>query len=382
MFNTRNLSQERQIAPKQLVAVAARLAVIVLLLAIAEWSGVESTVFAQVIAPQADLLVTKSDDVDPVTEGQPVTYTVVVTNDGPDAASNVILTDTLPAGASFNFATITQGSCAIGYPLLQCQLGTLNSGASVTLVVRVTPNAGGTLTNTTSVTSDTEDPDTGNNNASEDTSVNGTPTLTVIDGQCSATSLAAGTLNLALSDADGDPLSFTLASNSNTALVPNSNVMLGGSGNNRTISVTAHPKKSGTAILTFNLSDGIATIPFTITVKVGTDKNDVLDGAAGVDMIFGLNGKNTINGLGGSDLLCGGNGADTISGGDGDDVIDGQNGDDHLDGGNGNDILRGNLGNDRLIGGAGADFFSGDAGTDVAADFDAGQGDIGDGTIP
>ncbi len=331
---------------------------------------------------QADLSVTKSDDVDPVTDGEPLTYTVVVTNNGPDAAENVTLSDTLPTDASFMFATITQGTCAIGFPLLQCQMGTINAGGTVTLTIRVEPNAPGVITNTVSIASDTDDPDTNNNSDSEDTTVNGIPTVMVANGQCSAINLASGTVNLALYDVDGDPLSLTLASNTNTGLIPDGNIVLGGSGNNRTVSVTTKPKKSGTAILTFNLSDGIVTIPFTITVKVGTDKDEILNGTTDADMIFGLNGKNTINGLGGNDLLCGGNSVDTIDGGDGNDIIEGQNGNDFLDGGNDNDILRGNLGDDILTGSAGADFFSGGAGTDMATDFNIGQGDIHDGTIP
>ena len=334
---------------------------------------------------QADVSVTKSDDVDPVTEGEPLTYTIVVTNNGPDAAENVVLNDTLPAGTSFNFATITQGTCAIGFPLLQCQFGTMEVGETETLIIRVTPNSPGVITNTVSIASDTADPDTSNNSDSEDTTVNSSnaaPTVEVTNGQCSSTNLAYGMINLALSDADGDPLSLTLASNTNTALVPNGNIVVGGSGNNRTISVRARPYTSGFTTLTFNLSDGTVTIPFTINVKVGNDNDDVINGTPGVDMIFGRNGKNTINGLGGNDLLCGGNGKDTINGGNGNDFIKSHGGDDVLNGGDGNDILRGSLGNDNLTGGAGADFFSGGPGIDSATDFDTGQGDTRDSTIP
>jgi uncharacterized repeat protein (TIGR01451 family) len=100
-----------------------------------------------------------------------VTYTVVVVNNGPHDAENVVLTDTMPAGTTFNFATIDKGSCAIGFPLLQCNLGTLAPAEDVTLTVRVTPGAGGTITNTASVTSDTDDPDTSDNSASATTTV-------------------------------------------------------------------------------------------------------------------------------------------------------------------------------------------------------------------
>jgi hypothetical protein len=208
------------------------------------------------------------------------------------------------------------------------------------------------------------------------------PSESVTNGHCSSSNTASGAIDLALADADGDPLALTLASNSNPTLVPNTNVVLGGSGYNRTLSATAATKNSGTATLTFNLSDGTVIVPIVVTVKVGSDKNETLSGTAGIDMIFGLGGKSTIDGNGGNDLLCSGNANDTLSGGAGDDILDGGNGDDRLSGGDGNDILRGSTGNDTLTGGAGADSFSGGTGTDVATDFTPGQGDTQDGTIP
>jgi Ca2+-binding RTX toxin-like protein len=194
--------------------------------------------------------------------------------------------------------------------------------------------------------------------------------------------MVSGTVNLTLADSDGDSLTLTFVSNSNPTLVPNNKVVLGGSGNIRTLTVTAAARKSGTAVLTFNLSDGKVIVPVVITVIVGTDANETLNGTSGIDMIFGRNGSNTINGNAGNDLLCGGNGIDTIVGGDGNDILDGEKGNDVLNGGNGNDILRGNQGDDRLTGSAGADSFSGGAGTDTATDFNPAEGDTQDGTMP
>jgi Ca2+-binding RTX toxin-like protein len=203
--------------------------------------------------------------------------------------------------------------------------------------------------------------------------------------------MASGTINLTLFDANNDPLTLALLSNSNTSLVPNANVVLGGSGNARTITVTGAAQKSGTAKLTFKLSDGTKTVSIIVTVKVGTDGNEFIHGTDGIDMIFGLNGTNKIEGDSGNDLLCGGNGNDTLngedgndilSGGNGNDVLNGGSGNDILDGGNGNDILHGNPGSDKLTGGSGADFFSGGADSDTATDFTPSQGDTTDGTIP
>jgi len=203
--------------------------------------------------------------------------------------------------------------------------------------------------------------------------VNSAPTATVTPSRCSPGGKASGTLNVKLFDGNGDTLRLTLASNSNKALLPSRNVSFGGGGSNRTLKVTGAAKKSGTAILKLNLSDGTATAQVTIAVKIGNGKANVLNGTAGADMIFGLGGSDRIRGLGGNDLLCGGNGGDALSGGDGNDA---------LDGGNGSDALSGGSGNDRLTGGAGRDTFRGGSGTDVASDLNARKGDTKDRTIP
>ena len=51
-------------------------------------------------APAADLGVSAVDAPDPVVAGEQVTFTVTVTNDGPDAVSDAVVTTTLPAGLS------------------------------------------------------------------------------------------------------------------------------------------------------------------------------------------------------------------------------------------------------------------------------------------
>jgi large repetitive protein len=222
--------------------------------------------------------------------------------------------------------------------------------------------------------------------------VNDAPTVAVASGGSCSGSSVSGTMNLTVGDVETAAGSLTLSgSSSNTALVPNANITFGGTGADRTVTITAVAKSSGNAIITITVSDGTTTSSVLIKVIVGSDKNETLSGTLGADMIFGLGGKNTINGNAGNDLLCGGNGIDTISGGAGDDTIDGGNGDDILKGEAGNDILRGGAGNDRLeggdnddklTGGMGADFFSGGPGTDTATDFTPSQGDTMDSTIP
>jgi uncharacterized repeat protein (TIGR01451 family) len=123
---------------------------------------------------EADLSVSKSDAVDPVTQGDEVTYTVSVANAGPDAAGEVVLTDTLPSGVSYVSATPEQGTCDETGGVVTCELGEIGNGASVDVVIVVETVAYGALTNEASVSADTADPDTGDNETTEGTTVNAT----------------------------------------------------------------------------------------------------------------------------------------------------------------------------------------------------------------
>jgi Ca2+-binding RTX toxin-like protein len=182
------------------------------------------------------------------------------------------------------------------------------------------------------------------------------------------------------------------ASSSNTTLVPNANIVFGGSVANPTVTITAIPQKGQTsAIITIVADDGHGGISSVqIKVIVGTNQKETINGTNGPDMIFGLNGDDTVNGNAGNDLICGGNGGGTINGGDdddtidgggGDDILKGQDGNDILIGGNGKDTLEGGNGDDIMTGGSGADSFNGGPGTDTATDFTPSQGDTKNGSV-
>jgi uncharacterized repeat protein (TIGR01451 family) len=123
-------------------------------------------------AGTADLSLAKSDSPDPVNAGADLTYTLNITNNGPDPATNVVLTDTLPANVSVVSATATQGSCTPG-ATVTCSIGTINNAAvvTVTILLRAIAGAGPTLTNNASVSSSETDPVPGNNSASAQTTV-------------------------------------------------------------------------------------------------------------------------------------------------------------------------------------------------------------------
>lgn len=117
-----------------------------------------------------DLAITKSDDPDPVSVGGELTYAITVTNNGPNQATNVVVTDDLPAGVTFERANASQGSCT-GTGPVTCNLGTIPSGSAAAVGIVVRPGSPGTYTNVARVAGEQPDPDTSNNEARTDTGV-------------------------------------------------------------------------------------------------------------------------------------------------------------------------------------------------------------------
>ena len=136
-------------------------------------ASAQTTVSGNPVTATADLSVTKTDSPDPVTAGEDLTYTVTVTNNGPDDAPAVTLMDVLPMGVTFVSAVSTQGTCSQSSGVVSCNIGTMLDGAVVTVTIVVTPNVGGTLTNTADVTSEATDPTPANNTATTTTTVQG-----------------------------------------------------------------------------------------------------------------------------------------------------------------------------------------------------------------
>jgi len=116
-------------------------------------------------------------------KGALLSYTVTVANSGADTAHNVVLNNSIPAGASLAGVSTTKGTCALPSkknPAISCALGNLAAGgnALVTVSVRVTAKAGSTVAGTASANSTqdgagaaTADPNPSNNSASLATTV-------------------------------------------------------------------------------------------------------------------------------------------------------------------------------------------------------------------
>jgi VCBS repeat-containing protein len=147
-------------------------------------------------------------------------------------------------------------------------------GSGANRTVTITPAAGQTGTSTITITvSD------GTDDASTDftltvNAVNDPPTISAISNQSTPEDTPTGAIAFTVGDPDNAAATLTVTgSSSNTTLVPNANIVFGGSGANRTVTLTPATGQTGNSTITLTVSDGTATasIDFVLTVS---DVND------------------------------------------------------------------------------------------------------------
>ena len=106
------------------------------------------------------------------------------------------------------------------------------------------------------------------------TAVNDAPTITAINNQTVNEDTATSSLSFTVSDTETAANSLTVtSSSSNTILVPSENVVLSGSGADRSVVVTPVANESGSATITVTVSDGVltASTSFVVTVSAIND---------------------------------------------------------------------------------------------------------------
>jgi formylglycine-generating enzyme required for sulfatase activity len=98
---------------------------------------------------------------------------------------------------------------------------------------------------------------------------NTAPTISDIAAQSISADSNTGAIAFTIGDAQTVESSLTLSgSSSNTTLVPNANIVFGGSGASRTVTVTPASSQSGTATITVTVSDGSLTASDTFVLTV------------------------------------------------------------------------------------------------------------------
>jgi len=123
----------------------------------------------------------------PIGIGNAAVFTFTITNTGPDAATAVVFTDTLPGNGTFQSAATSQGACSPpAGSTFSCSLGQLPNGATATVTVHITATTAGPLSDSATVASSSP---TGGSSAGVSTTVSdytvslSPAAATVADGQ-------------------------------------------------------------------------------------------------------------------------------------------------------------------------------------------------------
>jgi uncharacterized repeat protein (TIGR01451 family) len=245
----------------------------------------------------ADLSIAKSDSPDPVLVDGLLTYTIQVGNLGPQAATEVVVTDDLPSHVTFVSASASSGTCTHKGKQVTCNVGTLaadpTKANAIGVTIQVRPTKVGTIVNTATVDSVESDPIPTNDKAQASTRV----TAPAAVPSCRGTAATiVGT--------------------------PGPDRLLGTGGRD---------------------------------VIVGLAGSDAIFGLAGRDLICAGGGGDRVNAGSAADRVFAGAGADRVKGRGGPDLLAGNANADVLAGNAGDDRLRGGRGFDRCYGGAGFD---------------------------
>lgn len=142
------------------------------------------------------------------------------------------------------------------------------SGANRTLIITPAPNQAGNATITVTVGD-------GGLTASDSfvlsvTPINDAPTVSQIPNQNLSAGAASSAIPFSIQDFETAAGSLVVSgSSSNPTLIPNANLIFGGSGANRTLSITPAPSQTGLATITISVNDGNLTTTSVFGVSVG-----------------------------------------------------------------------------------------------------------------
>lgn len=125
---------------------------------------VSTTFTIRVTAPVADVSVTVVADNTPTGIGDPFNYTITANNNGPGTATNVVVTDVLPATVELVSTNASAGTVT-GTSTVTWNIPTLPPSTSNTLTITVKPTQLGVIQNTVTIASSQTDNVPANNTA-------------------------------------------------------------------------------------------------------------------------------------------------------------------------------------------------------------------------
>jgi uncharacterized repeat protein (TIGR01451 family) len=252
----------------------------------------------------ADLAITTQDSADPVATNSTLTYTLSVTNAGPNTATPVRVIDNLPPSVTFVGASGSGWSCSPSSAVVTCTLASLVVGPAPDIVITVTtPTLAQTITNTATVASPLADLNLANNTWAETTSVTGFADVSISQTDGVDAVMAGGPVTYTITVTNGGPQAVVGATVADTfpasltgvtwtcAASGGSSCPASGTGDiNATVNVTVGGAVTVTAYGTVSTS-ATGTLANTATVTVPssvTDTNPGNNSATDADTIAGI----------------------------------------------------------------------------------------------
>ena len=246
------------------------------------------------VATASDIAVTLVPSAPVVIISNNVTLAMTVTNRGPSTAGAFFVTNVLPAGMTFVSASSSSGTCTNLAGRVTCVFGSMNPsvGATASIVARVTVS--GALSVQTTARPPSLDPDLSNNTATAIVRGNNLPVLQPISNRTIAEDAVLGPINFAVSDIETLPENLELrAFSSNPAIVPPQNIVFGGVGGARDVTITPALNASGNITITRTLTDGDGSVvsnSFVLQIDAVNDApsiSDISDQGVNEDTVVG-----------------------------------------------------------------------------------------------
>jgi uncharacterized repeat protein (TIGR01451 family) len=249
------------------------------------------------LTPQANLKITKTDNVTTAVPGGTLTYVIVVTNDGPSNVTGATIADVFPTALTGVTYTATATGGATGFTA--AGFGTISNtvnmpaGSTITYTVQATvsPSATGSLTNTATVTAPAgvQETNTGDNTATATDTLTPQANLTITKTDNVTTAVPGGTLTYTIVVTNTGPSNVTGATVADTFPTTLSNV---------SYTATATGGATGFAAGTGNINHTVtmpvgSTITYTVQATVSAAATGTLTNTATVTAPAGVTETNT-----------------------------------------------------------------------------------------
>lgn len=191
-----------------------------------------------------------------------------------DAGPQIVRLSGISSGAPNETNTLSITVKSSNPALIPSPGAIVHTGSATTNSFTITPTVN--LSGTATITMEVND-GVGSNNivvrsfVVSVAAVNDPPTITGLTDRTINEDGTTGALPFVVSDVESTPGSLVVSgASSNTSLVPVSNIVFGGSGSNRTVSVTPAPDRFGSATVTVLVRDASATNTATFVLTVNS----------------------------------------------------------------------------------------------------------------